>query len=93
MGFHVKLAELANMSTNESDRVLANLVSSAKSPRNGQKAILEARIRGYELRYEMSSAKMREGLLTGSLRETADVAKWLLTLAALETNDPRQART
>ena len=82
MAYHVKLSDLATMPVVDSNRVLGELVRSAKSHRNGQSAVLDARISDYELRYEMSSAVMRSRLKDGTLRETADIARWLMTLAA-----------
>jgi hypothetical protein len=82
MAYHVKLSDLAKMPVVDSNRVLGELVRSAKSRRNGQSAVLDARISDYELRYEMSSGDMRRKLKDGTLRETADIARWLMTLAA-----------
>jgi hypothetical protein len=82
MAYHVKLSDLAKMPVVDSNKVLGELVSSAKSHRNGQSAVLDARISDYELRYEMSSTDMRRKLKDGTLRETAEIARWLMTLAA-----------
>ena len=82
MAYHIKLSDLAKMPVPDSNRVLGELVRSAKSRRNGQSAVLDARISDYELRYEMSSVDMRRRLKDGTLRETADIARWLMTLAA-----------
>src|SRR5438034_11476272 len=90
MAHHVKLSDLANMPVEDSDRVLAELVASAKSARNGQRAMLDARIRAFEQQYERSSATMREQLRKGELRETADIARWLLLLAARENSGSRR---
>ncbi len=90
MAYHVKLSELANMPIADSNRVLGELVQSAKRRRNGQSAVLDARIADYEVRYEMSSAEMRRKLVEGSLKETADVARWLMTLAARDNGAARE---
>lgn len=82
MAYHVKLSDLAKMPVVDSNRVLGELVRSAKGRRNGQSAVLDARISHYELRYETSSGDMRRRLKDGTLRETADIARWLMTLAA-----------
>ena len=82
MAYHVKLSDLAKMPVVDSNSVLGELVRSAKSRRNEQSAVLDARISDYELRYEMSSGDMRRRLKDGTLRETADIARWLMTLAA-----------
>lgn len=91
MAYHVRLAELARMSVEDSDRVLTELVRSAKSPRSGQRSALDTRIRAFEIRHEMNSDVMRQRLADGSLRETAEIARWLLTLAARE-NRGRERR-
>lgn len=82
MAYHIKLSDLAKMPAVDSNRVLGELVRSAKTRRNGQSAVLDARISDYELRYEMSSNDMRRRLADGSLHETAEIARWLMTLAA-----------
>ena len=84
MGYHVKLADLANMPASDSDRVLNDLVKSAKAKRNGQRAVLDARIREFEIRYEITSEVLHERLGNGSMPETADIARWLMLLAARE---------
>lgn len=91
MAYHVKLSELANMPVEDSDRVLAELVRSAKTSRNGQRAVLDARIKEFEIRHEMSSKVMHRRLADGTLKETAEIARWLLTLAARE-NRGRERR-
>ena len=90
MGSHVKLADLANMPTQDSDRVLGDLVKSAKARRNGQRAILEARIREFEIRYEMTSDTLHERLRNGTFQETAEIARWLMLLAARENRGKQE---
>lgn len=82
MSYHVKLSDLACMPIVDSDRVLGELVHSARTNRNGQAAVLDARIRSFEMRYEMTSDQLREGLRAGTIEETADIARWLFTLDA-----------
>lgn len=88
MVYHVKLSDLARMRVADSNRVLRELVRSAKSRRKGQSAILDARISEYELRYEMSSEEMSRRLSNGTLRETAEIARWVMALAARENLGP-----
>jgi hypothetical protein len=90
MAYHVKLSDLANMPVEDSDRVLAELVQSAKAKRNGQRAVMDARIREFEIRYEMSSADLHERLRSGALLETAEIARWLMLLAARENRGSRR---
>jgi hypothetical protein len=89
MSYHVRLSDLANMPKADSDRVLEELVRAAKSQRNGQSAMLDARIRAFEIRNEMSSDTMRKRLRDGALQETAEIARWLMALAARENRGAR----
>ncbi|MBI3071424.1 MAG: hypothetical protein HYY84_04770 [Deltaproteobacteria bacterium] len=59
---------------------LDKLVSRATATPNGQLAELDARIREFEARYEMTSAKMRAAFKKGAIADTSDIAKWLLLL-------------
>jgi ribosomal protein S4 len=81
MSYQVRLSDLSNMDTKQRAGVLGALV---KATRNGSAdySVLNARIRKLEMRYEMSSAQMRERLQDGSLKETAEIARWLLLLEA-----------
>jgi len=83
MAYHVKLADLANMSRGHQERELAGLTRAATA-RAGQGAVLDSRIRRFELRYEMSSSQLRQGLASGAIRETAEIAEWLFWV---ETRD------
>jgi hypothetical protein len=54
---------------------------------------LRAEIRAYELRYELLSADLEAAVERGDIRETAEIATWVIahrTLRAL--TDDRQAR-
>jgi hypothetical protein len=82
MAYHVRLSDLAGMTRDEQNRVLTELNREIDTPRNGQGAVLDARIRELERLYEMSSREMCERLERGELRETADVARWLYLLDA-----------
>ena len=72
----------AHMSIKDSESALTSLVESAKLNRNGQRAQLDARIREFELRYEMPFETMRERLRSGELDETAEIVRWLMILSA-----------
>ena len=63
-------------------QALADLAANAAAPRNGQSAVLDARIRVFERQYEMTSDELHQRLRTGQQTETADVAKWLFLLEA-----------
>ena len=76
MAYHIKLADLANMSRDDQERELAGLTRAAAT-RNGQRAVLDSRIRRFELRYELSSSQLMAALRNASVRETAEIAEWL----------------
>jgi ABC-type molybdate transport system ATPase subunit len=85
MSYTVKLTELGQMTQGEQAEVLTELVASAQSKRNGQAAILSARIRMYEQRYEMSSSTLISRLRKGEIKETAEIAMWLSLVNARDT--------
>lgn len=89
MGYHVRLSDLAHMPKADADKALGELVTSASGRRNGQAAALDARIRQFELQYEVTSDEMRERLATGELKETADIASWLFYLQARDHGGAR----
>ena len=85
MRYSVRLSDLSYMSESERNQELGKLVEVAKQNRNnGSDPLLNARIRQFEMRYEMSSDTMRERLRTGEIRETAEIAKWLFLLSLRE---------
>ena len=78
----LRSAELSKLPPEERERQLAELVHRAKAPRNGQAKDLEARIRAFEIRYEMTSKDMRERFARGEVADTADISEWLILLDA-----------
>jgi len=82
MAYQFKLADLANMTAAETRVVLAEAERGLQAPRNGQRAVLNARIRELELRYEMSSERMCARLGRGEILETAEIAHWLYLIDA-----------
>ena len=68
------------MPAEDRERALAELVAMANSPENGQRAALNARLREFEQRYELSSTDLPEALRFGRIRETADISRWLFWL-------------
>jgi hypothetical protein len=81
MGLSVRLADLDAMTVEERDEVLGRLVREAMGPENGQLALVDARVKVFERRYEMSSAELLERLRVGTQSETAEIAQWLFWLA------------
>jgi hypothetical protein len=73
------------MNESERNQEVAKLVEVAKQNRNnGSAPMLNARIRQFEMRYEMSSDTMRQRLRAGEIRETAEIADWLFWLDVRE---------
>ena len=79
---NIKLNALAALSEREREQVLTELIQSARLPRTGQASALDARIREYEVRFEMTSEELHQQLRAGRLRETAEIAQWLFLLGA-----------
>ncbi len=84
MGYSVRMSEFREMSEEERDAAIARLVEAAYGPPNGQIEDLETQIRYFEFKYETSSERMREELLEGKRKETADIASWLMLLRLRE---------
>lgn len=81
MQYHgLRTADLQMMTPEERNTVLSRIAADAVAPTNGQLAVLNARIRTYETRYEMSSSQLLERLAANEIRETADIASWLFLL-------------
>ena len=76
----IRLSELAKMPEGARSRVLGDLVEKSKGKPNGQMKEIDASIRELEMRYEMSSAEMRAGFKAGTVRDTADISRWLMLL-------------
>ena len=82
MTYSVRTTDLQKMDAGEREHMLSELVRHATAPRNGQASILNAKIRAFEERYEMSSEELVEALRSARLRETADISRWLFWLEA-----------
>jgi hypothetical protein len=91
MAYSVRFTDLENMPPAEKDRALGNLVAGARASANGQTDKLEAEIREYERRYEVSSERMMQQLAEGERKETAEIASWLLRLRIRERMRATQA--
>jgi hypothetical protein len=76
----VRDSELRKLSPDERRKVYAQLAEAAFATPNGEIEELNAELRSYEQRYELSSAHLVQALESGHLRETADVASWVITL-------------
>lgn len=88
----IKLSEFFELSDAEREESLSNLVECATNPTQDetseQTEALDARLRKFECRYEMSSATMRDKLSKGLIKETADVCSWMLLIKASESFEP-----
>lgn len=71
---------------------MSKLVKSAKAAPNGQMNALDAEIRDYEIRYAMTSEKMLSEFKAGVVKDTADIAKWLILVQVRERVRGRQRR-
>lgn len=80
MSRKISLSRLKSASPSKRDELLSGLVSGAREPVNGYANRLDARIAEYERRYELSSTEMVGQVESGVLKETDDVASWLMLL-------------
>src|SRR3972149_12217573 len=70
-------AALRQMSEEERARLLDAAFSAAPEALAAYLAVLDARLRVFEQRYELLSSQLHEALERGLLRDTADVSEWL----------------
>ena len=77
MAYSVRVSELGKMSEAERAEAASKLIPGAGASSNGRVEKLDAEIREYELRYEMSSKRLQEELHKGTWQETADIVRWL----------------
>lgn len=94
MAYTIKTKDLARMTSAEREKVLGEIVQSARAPRNGQATVLDAKIRGYEQQYEMTSEDLLLRLSGKEIRETSEIAEWLFWLNVRndQTCGPRKTR-
>lgn len=76
----LRTGDLRSLSRQERDRALVALMDEAAAPVNGRVLANKARIRSFELRYEMSSEQLLERLARNAYTETAEVSEWLFCL-------------
>jgi len=75
-------SELRALTPEQQQAKLLEFAGRRHIPANGQLERLEAEIREFEQRYELPSSDLAEALRTGKLRETAEVGRWLILVAA-----------
>jgi hypothetical protein len=76
----IRLSEFRHLSEAEKVAALRDLAVSSQGGPTGGLALLEARIRAFEARYELTSEQMRSRVAEGVLPETAEIASWLIAL-------------
>ncbi len=91
MAYSVRMSELREMSEGERAEVIRELARNALEFPNGQAEQINAEIREFERRYEISSERLLEELYQGRRPETAHIARWLWLLDLRERTNPYQA--
>ena len=76
----LRLSRLKSASPGKREKLLSELISEARKPANGAVDRLTAQIAEYERRYELPSLAMVEQVQRGDLKETDDIASWLMLL-------------
>ena len=92
MPLTIPSAALRQMSEEERGRLLDAAFSAAPEALATYLAVLDARLRVFEQRYELLSSELHQALERGLLRDTADVSEWLFW-ADLRSQLAREART
>src|SRR5436853_514257 len=82
----IKSSDLVYMTEEERRKALAELVNATRQNGDADRTLLRARVRQYELRYEMRSDEMLKQYAAGKIRETAEIADWLFWLGVLKDN-------
>jgi hypothetical protein len=80
------------MSAEERTRLLDSAFAQAPEALSNYIAVLDARLRVFEQRYELRSSELAAALQSGRLHDTADVADWLFWVD-VRSQLAREART
>ena len=80
----ISLSRLESAPPEEREGLLWGLVGGTRRSPDGEVAKLDAGIREYERRYEVSSERMMRELAEGKRQETAEVASWIMRLRIRE---------
>lgn len=70
-------AALRQMSAAERERLLADAFETSPEALANYLAVVDARLRVFEQRYEIPTSLLGEAMGSGKLRDTADVSEWL----------------
>jgi hypothetical protein len=84
-------AALRQMSEAERTRLLDAAFAHSPEALANYLAVLDARLRVFEQRYEVPTSALHEAMASGQLRDTADVSEWLFW-AQLRIDLAREAR-
>lgn len=82
----IRSADLAALPPDEKKKALAALTNPSQEEKARTRAVLQARVRQFETRYEMTSEEMIDGLARGEVRDTAEINQWMNLLFALSPN-------
>jgi hypothetical protein len=84
-------AALRQMSEAERTRLLDAAFAHSPEALANYLAVLDARLRVFEQRYELATSALPDAMASGQLRDTADVSEWLFW-AQLRSDLAREAR-
>lgn len=84
-------AALRQMSEAERTRLLDAAFADSPDALVNYLAVLDARLRVFEQRYELPTSALPEAMASGRLRDTAEVSEWLFW-AQLRSDLAREAR-
>lgn len=74
----ISVSDLWRMTPEEQRRALLSLFEESRFQRGAALAVVDARLRMFEERYEIPSSLLSEALRSGRYPETAEVAEWLM---------------
>lgn len=85
MTYQLRLSDWGQMSPAEQEKQLEALTEASSEQEGAPLAVLNARIKRYEMRYEMTSEELKQRLRSGTQAETAEIAHWLFLLDMRES--------
>lgn len=88
----IRSADLRNMTEEERARVIDEAFEHADETEADYLAELDARIKEFEVRYEVPTSGLYEALAAGRLYDTADVSQWMFWADVREDILARKAR-
>lgn len=76
----IRLETFKNLTEADKVDVVRDVVREALRSPNGEIKVIDAEIRAFERRYEMTSDRMQALVTEGQYAETDDIANWLMDL-------------